>query len=82
MPVLTAGAHCILKFQSPVVMGKEGHDISTARGEWELFLIGRITYADELGVTRTTGFCRRFQKNVGETGRFIRVGDPDLEYED
>jgi hypothetical protein len=82
MPILTAGTHGLLKFQSPELMGKEGHDISTGRGDWRLYILGRITYADELGIMRTTAFCRRFQKQEEEAGRFVRTDDPDLEYED
>jgi hypothetical protein len=82
MPTLTAGAHSLLRFQSAETMGKEGHDISTGRGDWRLYVFGRVTYADELGIMRTTAFCRRFHKAEGETGRFVRVDDTNLEYED
>jgi hypothetical protein len=82
LPILNAGVHTTLKFQSGEIMGEEGHDISTGRGKWRLFLLGRITYADDLGITRTTAFCRQFDKPEGITGRFIRVDDPDLEYDD
>jgi hypothetical protein len=82
MPVLPAGVHSQLRFQSREPVGKEGHDISTGRGEWQLYVFGRITYADQLGIMRTTAFCRRFNKPEGGTGRFVRVEDPDLEYED
>lgn len=82
LPILNAGVHTTLKFQSADIMGEEGHDISMGREDWRLFLLGRVTYNDDLGIARTTAFCRRFQKPEGITGRFVRVDDPDLEYED
>ena len=44
-----------------------------------LYVLGRVDYTDELGMTRSTGFCRRFDDSLD---RFSRVEDPDHEYAD
>ena len=54
-----------------------------------LFCYGYIEYADLLGGIRKTAFCRVLDipmiesaKSVKEHGRFVRVEDPDYEYQD
>ena len=42
-----------------------------------LYFTGFIKYEDELGIVRETGFCRKFKGLC-----FIRIDNPDYEYED
>jgi hypothetical protein len=81
-PHLSPGEHTTLRFESAEPMPAEGDAISAGGGDWRLYLLGRITYSDELGVTRTTGFFRKFQRGPMEAGGFMRMSNPDLEYED
>ena len=43
------------------------------------YILGWIEYADELGLTRRTAFCQRYDLSLR---RFITVDDPDYEYAD
>jgi hypothetical protein len=45
----------------------------------ELFVYGYFVYRDDLGTSRTTAFCRRWD---AAGNRFCRIDDPDYEYED
>lgn len=52
-----------------------------------MYCFGRIEYKDQLGIFRTTGFCRKLirtpqQSQSREYGRWERVIDPDYEYQD
>jgi hypothetical protein len=44
-----------------------------------LHVYGYLVYADSMGNTRTTAFCRRW---IVSAQRFVKVEDPDYEYED
>ncbi len=44
-----------------------------------LCVYGFLVYSDDIGTTRTTAFGRRFQSS---SDRFVKVEDPDYEYED
>jgi hypothetical protein len=84
-PILFPGVHAELCYKSryplQATYGPELRSSSPVPGGTRLYVIGRITYADETGVTRTTGFCRRWEQGT-QIPRFDRVDDPDLEYED
>lgn len=44
-----------------------------------LWVVGRITYSDELGNSRETGFCRQVDR---QHARMLPVSNPDYEYAD
>ena len=45
----------------------------------DLYVLGWIDYRDDLGITRRTAFCRRYERT---RDRFIAVKDRDYEYAD
>ena len=48
-------------------------------GKVSLFAVGQVTYRDTARVTRRTAFYRHYDP---EWHRFVRMEDPDMEYED
>jgi len=64
----------------------DAENVKIRRGDSKLFWIGYVEYQDRRGALRKTSFCRvlEFALNATATdrGRFIRVDDPDYEYED
>jgi hypothetical protein len=52
---------------------------TTLRDPTNVYLIGWIRYRDKNGTERATGFCRIYRAS---DGRWMRVHDPDHEYED
>jgi hypothetical protein len=49
------------------------------QGAKRLYVLGRIRYVDDLGISRETAFCRRY---APADDRFVPVIDPDYEYVD
>ena len=45
---------------------------------WAMHLVGEISYQDDMGRTRRTGFLREWKPG----GTFSRIKDSDYEYED
>jgi hypothetical protein len=45
---------------------------------WAMHIVGEISYQDDMGRTRRTGFLREWKPG----GAFGRIDDPDYEYED
>jgi hypothetical protein len=83
-PVLEPGVYAELRFKMrhPLPATFAPDLINLSRGT-RLYAIGRITYADQNGVTRETGFCRHWATPSGtQIPRFHRFDDPDFEYED
>ncbi len=64
----------------PGASDEYGIDRKTKRPDhlW-LYVYGYLMYADDVGNTRTTAFCRKY---LAGRDRFITVDDPDYEYED
>jgi hypothetical protein len=52
---------------------------SLNKGEKVIYFFGFIMYRDDIGNTRRTAFCRRYDPNAE---RFTVVNDPDYEYID
>jgi hypothetical protein len=44
-----------------------------------LYIMGELVYSDDLGLTRTKRFCRKFD---WEQERFLPIADPDYETDD
>jgi hypothetical protein len=82
--VLNPGVYAELRFKSRhTLRATVEMDLSSLSHGTTLYAIGRITYADESGITRTTGFCRYWAMPEGtQIPRFHRFDDPDFEYED
>lgn len=64
------------------ILGKPGPGSRTGE-HWvtqlELYVLGWVDYTDELGITRGTAFCRRYERNLD---RFLPVDNPDYENAD
>ena len=66
-----------------VQMQCQSKQISFEYGEFtsdkkaRMFLIGRVTYIGDDGITRNTGFCREYSR---DTGRWHRVESSEYEY--
>lgn len=48
-------------------------------GKLNMYVLGRVEYADELGLIRRMVFCRRYHRGFD---KFVRVRDPDYENAD
>jgi hypothetical protein len=82
--ILAPGVHAELPFVSDRALSPSlAHDLFYAAKGANLYVMGRITYEDELGVNRITGFCRQWGMAPGEDRpRLYRFADPDWDYED
>ena len=81
---LRPGVYAELRMKSryPLSATLEMDLTSLTRGV-RLYAIGRISYEDGSGTTRTTEFCRCWRMpSDTQVPRFYRVDDPDFEYED
>jgi hypothetical protein len=52
-------------------------DIEIKGNPIDVYWIGQIVYEDGVGIQRSTGFCRRFDR---ESHRWVRTDNPDEEY--
>ena len=83
---LEGGESRTIPIESQNLMDTNATNIAFGRGDWHLYVMGMVRYAD-IGsppVERFMGFCRVYQlpeRGAGE-GRFVVVKDPDYEYED
>jgi hypothetical protein len=74
---LAAGAACKLPFvPTAITSGDRNKTINLGAS---MYAIGKITYTDELGNRRETGFCRQLDY---ARGKLLAVQDPDYEYTD
>jgi hypothetical protein len=84
LPTLEPGVYAELRFKRQDGLSDE--DATNLRGLAQgitLYVIGRITYEDDLHISRTTQFCRYWAMPQGTyVARFYRSDDPDFEYED
>jgi hypothetical protein len=82
--VLAPGVHTELPFVSDRTLSPPlAHELFYGAKGATLYVIGRITYEDELGVNRITGFCRQWGTPRGEDRpRLYDFDDPDWKYED
>jgi hypothetical protein len=59
---LEAGQSDPISFQSRAIMGPEGGEIRTFSGNWRLYVMGWISYQDDLNNLRRTAFCREYRQ--------------------
>ena len=62
-------------FQSDDFLASEAQRVR--EGNWPLYVMGWIEYADDAGTRRRTAFCRKFDK---ARRRFFAESDPDYEH--
>ncbi len=75
---LSPGEQGVLKIGLAVEDVEGGHDFrSIVPRQLHIHVMGWITYADDIGVTRRTSFCRRWD---WEEQRFLPVDNPDYEH--
>jgi hypothetical protein len=79
---LEVGEHCGCTISDTLIMpfdpkmGIPVHQFES--GRWSLYVMGRISYMDDVGAERFMAFCRKRERD----GRFTVIKDPDYEYED
>jgi hypothetical protein len=64
----------------------EADEVSIRNHEAKFYCVGYLHYRDDIGRVRTTAFCRALtlseRLGIIQGGRFIKVEDPDYEYQD
>jgi hypothetical protein len=55
------------------------NSIARGDGNWQLYVMGWVSYEDAIGTPRRTAYCRRYRADVG---RFRAIDDPDYEHEE
>jgi hypothetical protein len=75
-PVEVPSGHVGLRI-SDDSFGAGDEYFASFRDAGTLFCVGYVAYTDEIGTSRRTGFCRRFDT---ESHRWLRVEDDDYEY--
>ena len=73
--VLLPGESLAGKFQSNDFLTQEASRVR--EGNWPLYVMGWIEYADDAGTQRRTVFCRKYD---GSERRFLAETDPDYEH--
>lgn len=76
-PPIEPGTSTTIAFEYPALRPEQAAAIMNRKTK--VFLVGSITYRDDVGIRRTTYFCRLFDYDVA---RFFPVDDPDYEHTD
>ena len=86
---LLSGQSTIVNFQSAHQIGQNMVFGRNTIGGYDLYVMGRITYADRNHDVRRTTFCRQYfaakgpdGQIAGPDGRFYPVNNPDYEHEE
>jgi hypothetical protein len=76
---LRPGETLMVPFRNLKEIGDEGPLIRQDTNKWSFYVMGWISYADDLGLVRKTAFCRKWD---AVKRRLLPVPDPDYEHED
>lgn len=81
---IAAGASINFKIEGTEQLPGIADSIMKGNGNWKLFILGYVRYADLGENERFMGFCREYclPSHAGGEGRFRPVDDPDYEYSD
>lgn len=80
---LLPGTSVTVPFQSEEPMDSAAEDINRQAGNLRLYVMGWVTYEDNLKVKRRTSFCRVYKNLTGAThSKFYPVDDADYEHEE
>ncbi len=85
LPVLDPGVHTSLPWTTErPLTDRQCQAIVAVASNFRFYVFGRITYLDDLDISRTTGFCRRWGEFQGRGGvaLFEKFPSQDWEYED